>query len=95
MLLVDGRASVQFAGDRALLLRVISVCRKATYDGWIWLTGYVVDRSGQALDRREIFVHGAEAVGAAAIGATVVANLGFSELGHIVADQRSTYDDMP
>lgn len=56
VLLVDRNASVQFAGDRALLLRVISVCDKPTYRGWCWLTGYVIDRTGQALERREIFV---------------------------------------
>lgn len=47
---------MQFAGDRALLLRVISVCDKPTYYSWCWLTGYVIDRTGQALERREIFV---------------------------------------
>lgn len=56
LLRVDGRASVQFAGDRALTFRVVSVCPKPTYTGWVWLTGYVIDRRGQAIDRREIFV---------------------------------------
>ncbi|GIJ22371.1 hypothetical protein Vlu01_29950 [Micromonospora lutea] len=48
-------ASVQFAG-RSFLFRVISVCPKPTYDGWVWLTGYVLDRRGTAIDKREIFV---------------------------------------
>ncbi|WP_255509828.1 hypothetical protein [Micromonospora sp. AP08] len=56
LLRIDGRASVQFAGDRALTFRVVSVCPKPTYTGWVWLTGYVIDRRGQAIDRREIFV---------------------------------------
>ena len=41
LLVIDGRASVQFAGDRALTFRVVSVCDRPTYEGWIWLTGYV------------------------------------------------------
>jgi hypothetical protein len=53
---VDGRASVQFDGDRALIFRVTTVSHLPTYDGWIWLTGYVLDDQGQAIDRREIFV---------------------------------------
>lgn len=57
VLRVDRRASVQFAEDRALIFRVISVRAEQTYDGWCWLAGYVLDpTSGQASDRREIFV---------------------------------------
>ncbi|MET8836469.1 hypothetical protein ABZV78_21445 [Micromonospora sp. NPDC004540] len=56
LLRIDGRASVQFAGDRALTFRVVSVCPRPTYTGWVWLTGYVLDRRGQAVDRREVFV---------------------------------------
>ncbi|MFR9777800.1 hypothetical protein ACL02O_17320 [Micromonospora sp. MS34] len=56
LLRVDGRASVQFAGDRALTFRVVSVGPELTYTGWSWLTGYVLDRRGQAIGRREIFV---------------------------------------
>ncbi|MEU7844519.1 hypothetical protein AB0B39_26555 [Micromonospora sp. NPDC049114] len=56
-MLIDGRASVQFGGDRALWLRVTSVCDKPTYHGWVWLTGYSNDRAtGKALARREVFV---------------------------------------
>ncbi|SCL57737.1 hypothetical protein GA0070606_2821 [Micromonospora citrea] len=53
---VGARASVQFGGDRALVFRVIKVCDKPTYHGWVWLTGYVLDRTGKAVDRREIYV---------------------------------------
>lgn len=56
LLIVDGRASVQFAGDRALTFRVVSVCDQPTYAGWIWLTGYVLNRRGQATGKREIYV---------------------------------------
>lgn len=54
---VDGAASVQFAGDRALTLRVVAVLDdRPTFDGWIWLSGYVVDRNGLATAKRELFV---------------------------------------
>jgi hypothetical protein len=47
---------VQFAGDRALTLRVTSVSEQPTYYGWAWITGYVLNRSGQATERREVYV---------------------------------------
>ncbi|GAA3755068.1 hypothetical protein [Micromonospora maritima] len=56
VLRIDGHASVQFGGDRALTLRVVSVGPELTYTGWVWLTGYVIDRRGVATARREIFV---------------------------------------
>ncbi|MFI7426351.1 hypothetical protein ACIBPB_05145 [Micromonospora sp. NPDC049836] len=56
LLRIDGRASVQFAGERALTVRVVAVCPRPTYAGWVWLTGYVLDRRGQAVARREVFV---------------------------------------
>ena len=56
VLYVGRQASVQFGGDRALVFRVIRVDDRPTYHGWIWLTGYTLDRAGNALDRREIFV---------------------------------------
>ncbi|MGC1212823.1 MAG: hypothetical protein WA890_16320 [Micromonospora sp.] len=56
LLRVDGRASVQFAGGRALTLRVVSVCDRPTYAGWLWLTGYVINRAGQATVRREVYI---------------------------------------
>ncbi|MGC4764577.1 hypothetical protein ACLQ20_17135 [Micromonospora sp. DT46] len=56
-MLIDGRASVQFGGDRALWFRVTSVCDKPTYHGCVWLTGYSIDlATGRALARREVFV---------------------------------------
>ncbi|WP_405432266.1 hypothetical protein [Micromonospora sp. NBC_00617] len=56
LLIVDGRASVQFAGDRALTFRVVSVSDQPTYHGWIWLTGYLLNRRGDATAKREVYV---------------------------------------
>ncbi|NYH44757.1 hypothetical protein HNR22_004484 [Micromonospora jinlongensis] len=57
LVLIDGRASVQFGGNRVLWLRVSSVCDKPTYHGWVWLTGYSIEMpTGKALARREVFV---------------------------------------
>ncbi|WP_243706144.1 hypothetical protein [Micromonospora sp. KC721] len=56
LLIVDGAASVQFAGNRALRLRVVSVGADEPYPGWLWLTGYVLDRRDQAVAKREIYV---------------------------------------
>lgn len=56
VLVVDHEASVQFSGRRQLVLRVISVSPKPTYEGWAWLTGYVLDSSDNATSRREVFV---------------------------------------
>lgn len=56
LLRIDGHASVQFAGDRALTFRVVSVCDRPTYTGWVWLTGYVVSPRGNATAKREIYV---------------------------------------
>ncbi|MFF5054881.1 hypothetical protein ACFY1S_17045 [Micromonospora sp. NPDC000663] len=56
LLVIDGRASVQFAGDRALTFRVVCVSDQPTYQGWVWLTGYVLNRRGDATAKREVFV---------------------------------------
>ncbi|AEV89166.1 hypothetical protein ACWT_8159 [Actinoplanes sp. SE50] len=53
---VGAEASVQFSGERALTFRIIRVDPRVTYDGWIWLDGYVVGPAGNALQRRRIFV---------------------------------------
>jgi hypothetical protein len=53
---VGGAASVQFQGDRCLTFRVIRVDPRVTYDGWLWLDGYVLGPGGDALERRVIFV---------------------------------------
>ncbi|WP_308163751.1 hypothetical protein [Micromonospora sp. WMMB482] len=56
LLRVDGRASVQFDGGRALTFRVVSVGPEVPHTHWIWLTGYVLNRRGVATAKREIFV---------------------------------------
>jgi len=56
VLLIDGAASVQFHGERGFAFRVIRVDPRPTYDGWVWLLGYRLDRRMQAIERREIFV---------------------------------------
>ncbi|ROO63312.1 hypothetical protein EDC02_5334 [Micromonospora sp. Llam0] len=55
-LIVDGRASVQFAAGRGFRFRVTTVDTKLTYEGWVWLAGYVLAPDGEARERREIFV---------------------------------------
>ena len=56
VLQVGGAASVQFQGDRALTFRVIRVDPRRTYDGWLWIDGYVLGPTGDAIERRVIFV---------------------------------------
>jgi hypothetical protein len=51
---VTRQASVQFADP--LLFRVIRVHDWPTYDGWVWLDGYELNASGDAVERRSIFV---------------------------------------
>jgi hypothetical protein len=53
---VGADASVQFSGDRGLLFRIIRVDPRVTYDGWLWLDGYVIGSAGNAMQRRRIFV---------------------------------------
>ncbi|WP_433551372.1 hypothetical protein ACQP08_27505 [Micromonospora zamorensis] len=56
LLLIGEACSVQFAGDRALRLRLASVDLRPTYHGWVWLTGYVLNDRGVAVDKREVYV---------------------------------------
>jgi hypothetical protein len=39
-----------------MLFRVIRVHDWQTYDGWAWLDGYELDSTGEAVERRSIFV---------------------------------------
>jgi len=54
VLRVTRAASVQFT--QPILFRVIRVHDWQTCEGWAWLDGYQLDSSGQAVDRRAIFV---------------------------------------
>ena len=56
IVLLGAAASVQFGGDRATLLRVTRIDKRPTYDGWIWLSGYELDRRGSAISKRDVFV---------------------------------------
>lgn len=38
------------------MLRVIGVNDAATDDDWMWLHGYQLDESGEAVERRSVFV---------------------------------------
>ncbi|MFC6019205.1 hypothetical protein ACFP2T_23720 [Plantactinospora solaniradicis] len=51
---VTRTASVQFA--EPIYFRVIRVHDWPTYHGWVWLDGYELDASGDAVERRSIFV---------------------------------------
>lgn len=53
---VGRTASVQFAGAAAFDFRVIRTWSRETYSGWLWLEGYQLDSTGQAVQRRTIFV---------------------------------------
>ncbi|MGW4463032.1 hypothetical protein [Micromonospora sp. NPDC004704] len=56
VLRIGAAASVQFGGASAIVFRVTVVSKQPTYDGWVWLHGYVLDRKGEATEKREIFV---------------------------------------
>ena len=51
---VTKAASVQFSSP--MLFRVIRVHDWPTYEGWVWLDGYELNTSGDAVERRSIFV---------------------------------------
>ncbi|MEV8508262.1 hypothetical protein AB0368_26065 [Actinoplanes sp. NPDC051475] len=53
---VGRAASVQFTGRSGFVFRIIAVDDRPTYAGWVWLDGYQLDRRGQAVARRRIFV---------------------------------------
>ncbi len=54
-----------------MLFRVIRMHDWQTYEGWAWLDGYQLDTSGDAVERRSIFVQlaGLEPAEAALTGA--------------------------
>jgi hypothetical protein len=54
VLRVTKTASVQFT--HPMLFRVIRVHDWQTYDGWAWLDGYQLNTTGDAVERRSIFV---------------------------------------
>lgn len=54
--MLDGEASLQFAGNRAIKLIVAALDQRPTYDGWAWIRGYVLNSKGLAVAQREVFV---------------------------------------
>lgn len=54
MLHVGSAASVQF--QKPIYFRVIRVLDWPTYAGWVWLDGYQLNDTGEAVERRSIFV---------------------------------------
>lgn len=54
LLRVTRTASPQFS--EPMMFRLIRVHDWPTYDGWAWLDGYQLDNSGDAIERRSIFV---------------------------------------
>ncbi|MDG4798824.1 hypothetical protein [Micromonospora sp. WMMD1082] len=56
VLFIGRAASVQFGGANSFNFRVIRVDDRPTYDGWLWLEGYVLGPRGDAIERRSIFV---------------------------------------
>jgi hypothetical protein len=54
--LVGADCGVQFAGGRHLILRVIDVTASKSWDGMAWISGYVLDHKGEAVDKRELYV---------------------------------------
>ncbi|WP_203980585.1 hypothetical protein, partial [Micromonospora phaseoli] len=47
-------ASPQFS--RPMVLRLIRILPRTTYDGWLWVEGYQLNAAGDAVERRELFV---------------------------------------
>jgi len=56
-LFIGPAASVQFS--RPILIRVIAVNDQTSCDGWIYIDGYQITKTGQAIERRTIFVQAA------------------------------------
>ena len=53
---VGRAASVQFDGRSGFMFWVSRVDDRLTYVGWCWLLGYQLNRRGDAVQRRWIFV---------------------------------------
>ncbi|WP_433535367.1 hypothetical protein ACQPZK_25450 [Micromonospora sp. CA-249363] len=59
VVLIGPECSVQFSGDRALRVRLVSIGALDPYHGWVWVTGYILDAKGMATDKREVYVRSA------------------------------------
>lgn len=56
VLLLDRRASVQFTAAPTVFRVIRVVPERTNDDGWIWLDGYTLDASGDAIERRRVYV---------------------------------------
>lgn len=56
VILLTAAASVQFAGARQMMFRVIRAHDWTATTGWVWLDGYQLDTTGNAVERRTVFV---------------------------------------
>lgn len=54
VLRISREASVQFSTP--ILFRVIRVRDRRPYNGWLWLDGYQLNSSGEAVRQRSIYV---------------------------------------
>ncbi|GAA1886102.1 hypothetical protein GCM10009687_63300 [Asanoa iriomotensis] len=54
--MLNRAASVQFGGSNAILARVIRCHDWPTYEGWCWLDVYQLTVTGDAVERRSVFV---------------------------------------
>jgi hypothetical protein len=70
-----------------MLFRVIRVHDWSTYDGWAWLDGYELNTSGDAIDRRSIFV---QVGGLQRAQVTIPTRVGASRSSAPVSPQRRT-----
>jgi hypothetical protein len=53
---IGADCGVQFASGRDLTLRVTVTEDSKSWDGIAWITGYVLNHAGQAIERREVYV---------------------------------------
>jgi hypothetical protein len=57
MVRITAAASVQFVAVQPFVFRVIrSWVEGSTPLGWAWMTGYVINTDGTAVERRDLFV---------------------------------------
>ena len=64
---VTAAASVQFAA-RPIMFRIARIEAWSTYEGWCWISGYELNSSGIAVERRTIFVQPRGLLGGDGIG---------------------------
>ncbi|WP_422736556.1 hypothetical protein ACN263_23890 [Micromonospora sp. WMMD729] len=91
LVLIGPECSVQFSGDRALRVRLVSIGAADPYHGWVWLTGYVLDAKGMATDKREVYVRSA-GIRACSPASPRMRRVGRKVPGHASQAQRNEED---